>query len=152
MAWWLMKSEPDAFGIDDLKNEPGKTTIWDGVRNYQARNFMRDEMKKGDQVFIYHSSCKEVGIAGEATVVKECFPDPTQFDESSRYFDPKSTPDKPRWFTVSIKFKKKYKNVIPLADIKANPQLQEMALVKKGSRLSIMPVTDKEAEMIKTMI
>lgn len=152
MSWWLMKTEPDAFSIDDLKNGPAKTTIWDGVRNYQARNFMRDEMKKGDQVFIYHSSCAEVGIVGEAVVVKERFPDPTQFDESSRYFDAKATVEKPRWFTVSIKYKAKYKKVIPLSDIKVHPQLQEMALVKKGSRLSIMPVTDQEAEVIKAML
>ena len=106
MNYWLMKSEPDAFGIDDLRSRPRKTEPWDGVRNYQARNFMRDDMKKGDLIFFYHSNCKVPGIVGIAEVASAPYPDPTQFDPDSKYFDPKSDPDDPRWILVDVKYKR----------------------------------------------
>lgn len=146
--YWLMKTEPDTFSIEDLSNRPNKTECWDGVRNYQARNFMRDEMKKGDLVLIYHSSCKTPGIAGIATVSKESYPDHTCWDKKSKYFDPKSTQENPRWFMVDVKFKKKFKHFIPLTELKLHNELKEMVLLKKGSRLSIQPVTRDEFDYI----
>ncbi len=148
MRYWLFKTEPDAFSIDDLAAQPDQTEHWDGIRNYQARNFLRDEVKLGDKVFIYHSSCKQVGVAGLAEVVKESYPDHTQFDPDSKYFDPKSSPDNPRWIMVDVKFIEKFPHVLPLAEIKANPAITEIGLVKKGHRLSIMPVIDEEAEVL----
>ncbi len=151
MNYWLMKSEPDCFSIDDLKKEG--ITVWDGVRNYQARNIMRDEMKKGDLVFFYHSNAKPPHIAGLALIdSKEPIADPTQFDPKSEYFDEKSSPDKPRWMTVKVKFKKKFKNIIPLEQIKANPKLKDMKLVQKGARLSVQPVAKKEWDEILAML
>lgn len=144
MAYWLFKTEPDAFSIDDLASRPNQTEPWDGVRNYQARNFLRDEVAMGDKVFIYHSSCKKVGIAGVAEVVKEGYPDSTQFNPDSRYYDPKSSLDKPRWYRVDVKFVEKFTDVLPLSSIKAMPDITDIALVKKGARLSIMPVTESE--------
>ncbi|MDO6692984.1 EVE domain-containing protein [Aliiglaciecola sp. 3_MG-2023] len=144
MNYWLFKSEPDAFSIDDLANKPNQTEHWDGIRNYQARNFLRDKVQLGDQVFIYHSSCKNVGIAGLAEVVKESYPDHTQFDPESKYYDPKSDPENPRWYMVDVKFVKKFKHVLSLKSIKAMPQIQQIGLVKKGHRLSIMPVDPEE--------
>ncbi|MGD8885984.1 MAG: EVE domain-containing protein [Gammaproteobacteria bacterium] len=144
MAYWLMKSEPDVFGIDDLKAAPNKTEHWDGVRNYQARNMMRDEMKKGDQVFFYHSNCKEPGIVGIAKIVKEGYPDHTAFDSQSKYYDPKSDPDNPRWYMVDVKFSRKLKRTITLQELKEVAALKDMPLVRKGNRLSIMPVTEKQ--------
>lgn len=144
MAYWLFKTEPDAFSIDDLASRPNQTEPWDGVRNYQARNFLRDEVAMGDKVFIYHSSCKKVGIAGVAEVVKEGYPDSTQFNPDSRYYDPKSSLDKPRWYRVDVKFVEKFTDVLPLSSIKAMPDITDIALVKKGARLSIMPVTASE--------
>ncbi|GAB2678427.1 EVE domain-containing protein [Aliiglaciecola aliphaticivorans] len=144
MNYWLFKSEPDAFSIDDLANKPNQTEHWDGIRNYQARNFLRDKVQLGDQVFIYHSSCKNVGIAGLAEVVKEAYPDHTQFDPESKYYDPKSDPENPRWYMVDVKFVKKFKHVLSLKSIKAMPQIQQIGLVKKGHRLSIMPVDPEE--------
>ena len=149
--YWLMKTEPDNFSIDDLENCPKQRETWDGVRNYQARNFMRDEMKKGDMVFIYHSSCKDVGIAGLATVSAECMPDDTSFDPKSRYYDPKSTPENPRWFMVEVEFVQKFEKIIPLKELKSHPELDEMHLVKKGSRLSISPVSKAEYDFIKKL-
>jgi predicted RNA-binding protein with PUA-like domain len=146
--FWLMKTEPDTFSIDDLKQRPKKTEHWDGVRNYQARNFMRDEMKKGDLVLFYHSSCKVPGIAGIAEVVRESYPDHTSWDKKSAYFDPKSTKDEPRWFMVDIKFKKKFKDFLPLTQLKSIKALEGMVLLKKGSRLSIQPVSEEEFEYI----
>lgn len=146
MQYWLMKSEPDVFGIDHLKEvgvEP-----WDGVRNYQARNMMRDEMKKGDKVFFYHSNCKEPGIVGIMSVVREGYPDHTAFDPEQKYYDPKSDPDNPRWFMVDVKFSRKLKRTISLQELKADPALQGMPLVRKGNRLSIMPVTAEQWEHI----
>jgi len=144
MNYWLMKSEPDAFSIDDLFNMPKQTEHWDGVRNYQARNMMRDDMKKGDLVFFYHSSCEVPGIAGTMEVVKEAYPDFTAFDPDSKYYDPKSTEDNPRWFMVDIRFKKKFKSIIPLSELKETPVLKDMQLLRKGNRLSIMPVSQKD--------
>ncbi len=149
MKYWLMKSEPDAFSIDDLKT--AKTEPWDGIRNYQARNMMRDEMKKGDQVLFYHSSCKQPGVVGEMTVAKEKYPDHTSWDPTSKYFDAKSSPDNPHWFMVDVRYKRHLKRIIPLSELKSNLALNEMPLVKKGTRLSIMPLTEQEYESILTM-
>jgi|TARA_R110000868_G_scaffold57472_14_gene177410 predicted RNA-binding protein with PUA-like domain len=144
MQYWLFKTEPDAFSIDDLAAMPEQTEHWDGIRNYQARNFLRDEVKCGDQVFIYHSSCKDVGIVGLAEVVKEGYADHTQFDPDSNYYDPKSSPDNPRWLMVDIQFKQKFSQILPLKLIKSMPEIIEIGLVKKGHRLSIMPVQPAE--------
>lgn len=148
MNYWLMKSEPDAFSIDDLIAMPKKTEHWDGVRNYQARNMMRDQMKKGDLVFFYHSNCKEPGIVGIAKVVKEGYPDHTAFDPETKYYDPKSDPDKPRWYMVDIQHKRKLKRTITLQELKQHPQLEGMALLRKGNRLSVMPVEKKQWDYI----
>ncbi|WP_417606175.1 EVE domain-containing protein [Oceanimonas baumannii] len=148
MACWLFKTEPDTFSIDDLARAD---TLWEGVRNYQARNFLRDEVKEGDEVFIYHSSCSRVGIAGLARVVRAGFPDPFAFDPGSPYFDPKSDPDKPRWYAVELTFERRLP-LLPLAALKANPALSDMPLVKKGSRLSVMPVTGAERQAILEMV
>lgn len=148
MQYWLFKTEPDAFSIDDLITMPNQTEHWDGIRNYQARNFLRDEVKLGDQVFIYHSSCKLIGIAGLAEVVKESYTDHTQFDPESKYFDPKSTQDKPRWCMVDVKFKQKFSKILPLKLIKQMPNITQVGLVKKGHRLSIMPVEQSEFESL----
>ena len=148
MNYWLIKSEPDVFGIEHLKSMPDKTEHWDGVRNYQARNMMRDDMKKGDLVFFYHSNCKIPGIVGIAEVVKESYPDFTSWNPESNYFDPKSSPDKPRWFMVDIKFKRQLKRTISLNELKEMPGLEEMALVRRGNRLSIMPVGKQEWDLI----
>lgn len=144
MKYWLFKSEPDAFGIDDLAQKPDQTEHWDGIRNYQARNFLRDEVKLGDLVFFYHSSCKHIGIVGTAEVVKESYTDHTQFDPESHYYDPKSRREDPRWVMVDIQLKEKFAAVLPLKKIKAMPEITEIGLVKKGHRLSIMPVTKNE--------
>lgn len=145
MAYWLMKSEPDTFSIDDLKKV--KTEPWDGVRNYQARNFMK-EMKKKDLVFFYHSNCSPPGIVGVMEVSKEAYPDHTSFDKKSKYYDPKSTKENPRWFMVEVKFKEKFKELIPLEVLKEQKSLKDLALVRKGNRLSIMPVAEKEWKAI----
>lgn len=146
MAYWLFKTEPDTFSIDTLRTQ--KVSCWEGVRNYQARNMMRDEVKLGDLVMIYHSSCKKVGVAGIAKVVKEAYPDHFAHDPQSAYFDAKSTPDNPRWFMVDIEFVRKTDRLISLATMKAMPELEAMPLVKKGNRLSIMPVTESQWQAI----
>ena len=148
MAYWLIKSEPDAFGIDDLASRPDKTEPWDGVRNYQARNFMRDEVKAGDLLFFYHSSCKNVGIAGVAEISRDAYPDASQFDPESKYYDPKSDRDNPRWVCVDVTFKEKFASVLPLATIKAMPEIEQLGVVKKGHRLSVMPVVPDEWEAL----
>ncbi|MEQ8288349.1 MAG: EVE domain-containing protein [Gammaproteobacteria bacterium] len=148
MKYWLMKSEPSEFSIDDLKNRPKKTEPWDGVRNYQARNMMRDEMKKGDLVFFYHSNCEEPGIVGIMTVAKEGYPDHTAFDPDDKHFDPKSDPDNPRWFYVDVKYKRKLGRTITLTELREHKPLQKMKLLQKGNRLSIMPVSKKEWDYI----
>ena len=147
--YWLMKSEPNVFGIEDLKKV--KKEPWDGVRNYQARNFMRDDMKVGDEVLFYHSNAKPPGVAGLAKVSKEAFPDHTAFDKKSKYFDPKSDPDNPRWMMVEVEYVSSFKEVIPLDTLKTAKGLEEMLVIKRGQRLSIQPVTAKEYKIIKKM-
>ncbi len=148
MNYWLMKSEPSEFGIDDLQNMPDQTEHWDGVRNYQARNMMRDQMKTGDLVFFYHSNCKEPGIVGIMEVVKEGYPDFTAFDPDDNHFDPKSDPKNPRWFMVDIKFVRKLKRTITLKELKEKTELSDLALVRRGNRLSIMPVSAEQWDFI----
>ncbi|ASQ45248.1 EVE domain protein [Legionella clemsonensis] len=148
--YWLMKSEPDCFSIDDLRNSPNQTVHWDGVRNYQARNFMRNEMTIGDQVFFYHSNCNPPGIIGIAEVVSNAYPDHTAFDPESEHPDPKSTPDKPRWYMVDICFKEKFKQLISLDTLRQYPELENMLLLRKGNRLSVLPVTKEEWNFITT--
>jgi len=150
MQYWLIKSEPDAFSIDDLQQagvEP-----WDGIRNYQARNFMRDQMQVGDQVFFYHSSCAVPGIVGVCEVASAPYPDPTAFNPEEKYYDPKSDPDKPRWILVDMKFVKKLEQPISLTELKTLQELAEMRLLKKGNRLSIMPVEKSEWEFIMDLV
>ncbi len=147
---WLMKTEPDVFSFDDLKKK--KTEPWTGVRNYQARNFMRDEMKIGDLIFFYHSSCEVPGIAGIAKVATAPYPDPTQFEKKSEYFDPKATKENPRWFLVDVQFEKELKRYMPLEELKKEKELQEMRLLQKGNRLSILPVTPSEYDFILKLI
>ncbi len=141
-----MKSEPDAYGIDDLARD--RREPWDGIRNYQARNMMRDDMRIGDKVFFYHSNCKEPGIVGIAKVASDAYPDPTQFDPESRYFDPKSSEEAPRWLLVDVEFVRKLKRTITLAELKANAGLDGMILTRKGNRLSIMPVDKPHWDLI----
>ncbi len=146
MRYWLMKSEPDEFSIDDLKRV--KREGWSGVRNYQARNFMRDEMKCGDMILFYHSSCRPPGVAGIAKVSKESHPDPSAFNQKSAYYDEKSSPEKPRWFMVEVEFVEKFKKYVTLDEIKERKTLSQMKVIQKGSRLSITPVTKKEFDTI----
>ena len=146
MNYWLMKTEPDTFSILDLKKSPKATSMWEGVRNYQARNFMRS-MVLGDQVMIYHSSCAVPGIAGFAEVCREAYPDPTALDPESHYFDPKSSKDNARWSCVEVRWVKTLPEVVPLSLLKADPLLVDMALVKRH-RLSVMPVTAEEWQHI----
>ena len=148
MNYWLMKSEPDVFGIDHLRKRPKQTEHWDGVRNYQARNMLRDQMQVGDRVFFYHSNCAEPGIVGIAKVVRAGYPDHTAFDPESKYFDPKSNPEQPRWYMVDVKFERKLKRTITLNALKERPELSDMALVRRGNRLSIMPVTTEQWHFI----
>ena len=143
MRYWLMKSEPDELSIDDLARAARRTTPWFGVRNYQARNFMRDEMRPGDRVLFYHSSCAEPGIAGIAEVVSDAYPDATQFDRRSPYFDPKATREAPRWFNVDVKLVRKTP-LIGLADLRRHPELAAMRVLARGNRLSITPVEPQE--------
>jgi predicted RNA-binding protein with PUA-like domain len=148
MKYWLMKSEPDVFSFDDLKKRPKKTEPWNGVRNYQARNFMRDEMKIGDQILFYHSSCDVPGVAGIAKVSSQTYPDSTQFEATSEYFDPKATKENPRWFLIDVTFTKDLKSFVSLEEIKKHKNLSEMRLLQRGNRLSILPVTREEFEYI----
>jgi len=140
IAFWLMKSEPNCYSIDDLKKD--KKTMWDGVRNYQVRNMIRDDMRVGDNVLFYHSnSGDKTGVVGLMKIVKSAYPDPTQFDSKSEHPDPTSDKNNPRWFCVDVKYVSKFKRPISLAEIKTDPKLQDMAVAKKGSRLSITPVS-----------
>lgn len=148
MKYWLMKSEPDCFSIDDLAAEKNKTSCWDGVRNYQARNYMRDEMKKGDRILFYHSRIKPPGVAGLAKVVKESYPDFTAFDPNDKHFDPKSKHENPRWFMVDVKLEKKFKRFVSLDELRTVKSLEGMVLLQKGSRLSVQPVTKKQFETV----
>ncbi|MDH3532668.1 MAG: EVE domain-containing protein [Gammaproteobacteria bacterium] len=146
MAHWLIKSEPDAYSIDDLKRDGRE--MWDGIRNYQARNMMRDDMRVGDEVLFYHSSCKVPAIVGIAKVASKPYPDPTQFDPESKYYDPKSDRKDPRWCLVDLKFVRKLKQPITLAELKAHPALDDMLLTRRGNRLSIMPVSAEHWKII----
>jgi len=146
MAYWLMKSEPDAYSIDDLERD-GRN-MWDGIRNYQARNMMRDEMRIGDEIFFYHSNCDEPGIVGIARVASEPYPDPTQFDRRSKYYDPKSKEDDPRWCLVDIEFVRKTRRNITLRELKETGGLDGLLLTRKGNRLSIMPIEKKHRDRI----
>ena len=145
--YWLMKSEPDEFSIDDLVKAPKKTTPWFGVRNYQARNFMRDHMRVGDGVLFYHSSCPVPGIYGLATVASGAYPDETQFDRKGKYFDPKSTRENPRWLLVDVKLAKKTR-AMPLDEMRTYAELEDMRVLQRGNRLSITPVTPAEWRFI----
>ena len=149
MGYWLMKSEPDVFGIEHLERMPAQTEHWDGVRNYQARNFMRDQMKAGDLVFFYHSNCKVPGIVGIARVVREGYPDHTAFDPDAGYYDPKSDPDKPRWYMVDVQFVRRLKRTISLHELQQHSrQLPDFPLLRKGNRLSVIPVSEPAWEYI----
>jgi predicted RNA-binding protein with PUA-like domain len=148
--YWLMKSEPTVFSIDDLMKSPDKTTCWEGVRNYQARNFMRDEMKVGDLILFYHSG-KNPSVVGIASVVKEGYPDETAWDDQSDYFDPKSTPENPIWYRVDIQFEKKFPRSLSLKELRKINGLEDMMLLKKGMRLSVQPVTKEEFDIITSL-
>jgi len=151
MNYWLLKSEPTSYSIDHLRQEKNKTTSWDGVRNYQARNFMRDAMKKGDLAFFYHSNCDEPGITGIVEIVREAHPDLTALDPEDHHYDPKSTSDNPRWVVVDVKFKQKFNKIIPLRTLKDNPRLKELLILRKGNRLSVTPVSKKDWDAIIAM-
>ena len=148
MKYWLMKSEPDVFSLEDLKNCPHKTEPWDGIRNYQARNLMRDEMKMGDQAFFYHSRQAEPAIVGTVRVVREAYPDHTSWDPSSKYFDEKSSPENPRWLMVDVQFENEFSRPVTLKEMRSIPELKEMFLLRKGMRLSVQPVTEAEFQLI----
>ena len=143
MQYWLMKSEPDDVSIDDLAARPGQTVPWYGVRNYQARNFMRDGMRVGDGVLFYHSGCAEPGIAGIARVASTAYPDATQFDPANKYFDPKATSETPRWFNVDVKLRKKTR-LVTLDELRTHPELARMVILQRGNRLSVTPVDPAE--------
>jgi predicted RNA-binding protein with PUA-like domain len=148
---WLMKSEPSEVSVDDVAAMPKKTVPWFGVRNYQARNFMRDAMRKGDPVFFYHSSCPEPGIVGIAKVASAAYPDDTQFDPASKYFDPKSTRDNPRWLHVDVQLVKKTR-LVSLPELRAHPELAGLQILQRGNRLSITPVTPDEWAFIERLM
>lgn len=143
---WLVKSEPDCYPYEQLERE-GRT-MWDGVRNYQARNMLRDQMQLGDPVFFYHSNCKQPGIVGIAEIVRAGYPDHTALDPESNYYDPKSTPEKPIWYMVDVRFVRKLKRTITLDELKQRPELEGMPLVRRGNRLSVMPVSPQDWEFI----
>lgn len=146
--YWLMKSEPDAFSLDDLRAAPGGVECWDGVRNYQARNFMRDEMKVGDGVLFYHSRVDPPGIVGLAEVAREGYPDHTAFDPDDPHYDPKSRPEAPRWYMVDVRFVRAFPRMVTLAELKATPGLEAMKVTQRGMRLSVQPVTPEEWEIV----
>ena len=147
--YWLFKSEPNSYSIDDMVKD--KKTHWDGIRNYQARNFIRDEMKKGDKVLFYHSNADPMAVVGVCEIVKEAYPDHTAFDPDSKYYDPKSKKDNPAWMMVDIKIIKKFKQPVTLSEIKENKKLQSMRLVQRGNRLSAFPIEKKEFDEILKM-
>lgn len=148
MNYWLLKSEPDVFSFDDLKKRPKKTEPWNGVRNYQVRNMMRDEMKVGDLGFFYHSSCPQPGIAGVVKIVSDGKPDPTQFDADSEYFDKGSKKEEPRWLLVDVAWHGNFTNFVTLEQLRDEPRLADMITLRKGNRLSITSVTKREFEII----
>ena len=149
MNYWLVKSEPEAYSIDDLKRD--KKIAWEGVRNYQARNFMRDSMKVGDKIIFYHSSATPPGAVGEARVCSLPYPDPSQFDAKSHYFDSKARKEKPIWYLVDIAFVRKFKRMVSLSEMRIHKELSGMALLQPGSRLSITPVSEKEYTFVSTL-
>ena len=151
MGHWLMKSEPSEVGVDDVARMPRKTVPWFGVRNYQARNFMRDEMKVGDPVLFYHSSCEEPGVAGIARVARSAYPDETQFDPRSKYFDAKSTREAPRWLNVDVQLVRKTR-LVSLQELREHPELAGMRILQRGNRLSITPVTADEWSFIESIL
>ena len=151
MAYWLMKSEPDDVSIDDVLAAPQRTVAWSGVRNYQARNFMRDAMRPGDGVLFYHSSCAEPGVAGIAEVASTAYPDATQFDPAHYYYDPKATPEQPRWISVDVKAIRKTR-LLSIKEMRADPALEHLRILQKGSRLSITPVEAAEWRHILTLL
>ena len=151
MNYWLIKSEPTSYSIDDLIKEKNKTTCWDGVRNYQARNFMRDEMKENDLTFFYHSSCQEPGIAGIVKVVREGYPDHSALNPDEHHYDPKSTLENPRWVMVDVQFQKKFSKLITLSALKNNPLLNDLLILRKGNRLSVTPVSKAHWKAIVAM-
>jgi predicted RNA-binding protein with PUA-like domain len=151
MRYWLMKSEPDEFSIDDLARAPRKSTAWFGVRNYQARNFMRDEMRLGDQAFFYHSSCPEPGIAGIVKVTRLAYPDESQFDRKSDYFDPAATRETPRWLNVDVSLIRKTR-LLGLPELRSHPELSTMRLLQRGNRLSITPVEPAHWDFILALL
>jgi predicted RNA-binding protein with PUA-like domain len=150
MKYWLLKSEPGEFSIDDLAASRKRTTCWDGVRNYQARNFIRDEMKNGDQAFFYHSSCAEPGIVGIVEITREAYPDETAFDPDDKHYDAKSDRENPRWFVVDVTLKRKLEKQLTLSKLKqhAGDRLSKLQLLKRGNRLSVIPVSRKEWQFI----
>ena len=153
MNYWLLKSEPGEFSIDDLAARKNNTEHWDGVRNYQARNFMRDEMRKGDRAFFYHSSCAQPGIVGTVRISRAAYPDHTAFDPDDSHFDPKSDPDKPRWFMVDVTLDERFDRPISLDEMKpyVNRQLKDFRLLARGNRLSVMPVTEAQWKFIMSL-
>jgi predicted RNA-binding protein with PUA-like domain len=151
MRYWLMKSEPAEFSIDDLARRPKQTEAWTGVRNYQARNYMRDGMRVGDRAFFYHSSCPEPGIAGIVEIARTAYPDATQFDKKSEYYDPKSTRENPRWLNVDVRFVNKTR-LVSLPELRSHPRLAGMRVLAKGSRLSITPVEPVEWQFILSLL
>jgi predicted RNA-binding protein with PUA-like domain len=151
MRYWLMKSEPSDVSVDDLANLPDQSVAWYGVRNYQARNFMRDQMKVGDGVLFYHSNCKQPGIAGIARVSSTAYPDATQFERNNKYFDPKATPEQPRWFNVDVQLVRKIA-LISIDELRKNPELERMRTLQRGNRLSITPVDPAEWKFITTRL
>lgn len=150
MSYWLLKSEPDSFSIDDLVKAPRQTTSWDGVRNFQARNMLRDAMKKGDEAFFYHSSCDIPGIAGIVSVVKAGYPDPTAFKRGHHHYDADSDPGNPRWYTIDVRFKRAFQRIVTLDELRAyaGGPLKNMLLLRKGNRLSVMPITKSEWQFV----
>lgn len=150
--YWLFKTEPDTFSIEDLAQSKGEQTTWEGVRNYQARNFLRDEVSKGDQVLFYHSNANPPGIVGTCEVTRSGYPDPTQFDPESDYFDPRADKANPRWYMVDVRLSRQLKSVLPLKRLKETPGLEEMEVTRKGSMLSIQPVTADEWAIVEKLM
>lgn len=148
MAYWLMKTEPSEFSIDDLAKAAKQQTAWEGVRNFQVRNWLRDQIQVGDEAFFYHSSCAVPAIAGTVKVVRSGYPDPTAFNKNSSYYDPKTDRAHPKWYCVDVQLLEKFKKPISLAELKTHHELQDMTLLKKGNRLSIVPVTEQEWRFI----
>ena len=151
MKYWLMKTEPTTYSIEDLEKESNQTTCWEGVRNYQARNLLRDDIQEGDRVLFYHSACKEPAVVGTAVVSRPGYADSHAFDKRSKYYDAKSDPDNPRWYMVDVKLEQKFDAPVTLASLREKASLKEMVLLQKGSRLSVQPVKKKEFDIVLKM-